>query len=84
MANTSLDAIYMQNSVTVCIWLMKKDMMTENWSFHLDCGRFLFKRLQAEYMFSEMSMLANESFSKHVYKDPEGYGEDSIRLNLET
>ncbi|KAL3814195.1 hypothetical protein ACJIZ3_015463 [Penstemon smallii] len=28
---------------------------------------------QAEYMFSDMSMLANESFAKHVLKDPEGY-----------
>ncbi|KAL3843934.1 hypothetical protein ACJIZ3_001337 [Penstemon smallii] len=28
---------------------------------------------QAEYMFSDMSMLANESFAKHVCKDPEGY-----------
>ncbi|KAL0348370.1 UNVERIFIED_CONTAM: La-related protein 6C [Sesamum angustifolium] len=28
---------------------------------------------QAEYMFSDMSMLANETLVKHVNKDPEGY-----------
>ncbi|KAL7125321.1 hypothetical protein ABFS83_14G109700 [Erythranthe nasuta] len=28
---------------------------------------------QAEYMFSDMSMLANETLAKHVSKDPEGY-----------
>ncbi|PIN14193.1 putative RNA-binding protein [Handroanthus impetiginosus] len=28
---------------------------------------------QAEYMFSDMSMITNESFAKHVSKDPEGY-----------
>ncbi|KAG8364297.1 hypothetical protein BUALT_Bualt19G0113800 [Buddleja alternifolia] len=28
---------------------------------------------QAEYMFSDMSMLANESLVKHVNKDPEGF-----------
>ncbi|GER28970.1 RNA-binding protein [Striga asiatica] len=28
---------------------------------------------QAEYMFSDMSMLANETLVKHVTKDPEGY-----------
>ncbi|KAH6813384.1 hypothetical protein C2S51_022402, partial [Perilla frutescens var. frutescens] len=28
---------------------------------------------QAEYMFSDMSMLANEALVKHVNKDPEGY-----------
>lgn len=27
-------------------------------------------------MFSDMSMLANETLVKHVNKDPEGYGED--------
>ena len=26
-------------------------------------------------MFSDMSMLANETLVKHVNKDPEGYGE---------
>ncbi|KAG8368321.1 hypothetical protein BUALT_Bualt15G0033400 [Buddleja alternifolia] len=28
---------------------------------------------QAEYMFSDMSVLVNESFAKHVSKDPEGF-----------
>ncbi|KAL6502511.1 hypothetical protein OROHE_024516 [Orobanche hederae] len=28
---------------------------------------------QAEYMFSDMSMLANETLAKHVNKDPEGF-----------
>ncbi|KAJ8766666.1 hypothetical protein K2173_001186 [Erythroxylum novogranatense] len=28
---------------------------------------------QVEYLFSDMSLLANESMSKHVSKDPEGY-----------
>ncbi|CAL1372509.1 unnamed protein product [Linum trigynum] len=28
---------------------------------------------QAEYQFSDMSLLANESMSKHLSKDPEGY-----------
>ncbi|PIN05218.1 putative RNA-binding protein [Handroanthus impetiginosus] len=28
---------------------------------------------EAEYMFSDMSMLANETLAKHVSKDPEGY-----------
>ena len=27
-----------------------------------------------------MSLLANESLSKHMNKDPEGYGEDSERI----
>lgn len=29
-----------------------------------------------EYQFSDMSLLANESFHKQMNKDPEGYGKD--------
>lgn len=32
---------------------------------------------QVEYQFSDMSLLANETLSKHMNKDPEGFGKDN-------
>jgi hypothetical protein len=33
-----------------------------------------------EYQFSDLSLLANESFQKQMNKDPEGYGKDFEEL----
>lgn len=36
---------------------------------------------QVEYQFSDLSLLANESMSKNISKDPEGYGKDQNRVS---
>lgn len=38
---------------------------------------------QVEYQFSDLSLLANESMSKNISKDPEGYGKDQNRVSYE-
>jgi hypothetical protein len=37
-----------------------------------------------EYQFSDLSLLANESFQKQINKDPEGYGKDFAELFIIT
>lgn len=36
-----------------------------------------------EYQFSDMSLLANDSFQKQMNKDPEGYGKDFVLLFID-
>jgi len=35
---------------------------------------------QVEYLFSDLSLMANDTMAKHVSKDPEGYGKDQKHL----
>ncbi|KAJ1401621.1 La-related protein [Sesbania bispinosa] len=47
-------------------------------------GKALESAHKVEYQFSEISLLANESFRKQMNKDPEGYGKDFGMLFIRT